>query len=202
MKKLKLNISELFTIFKLLWHYLRRHKALFVISMVLIFIHSIFLGGALSFILPILGQLFSSESALNEGTGFFAEVIRFYKGFTTSSEHKELVPVILLFVFMLLYSVFQFIIVLVHSNLTKIVTCDCRKEIYQAINKLRYDELSKDVPGTYIQFAVSETRSVNNVFQLGLALITKSINSIVIIILLFLLSWQLTLILVIILLLN
>ena len=200
MKKLKLNISELFTIFKLLWHYLRRHKALFVISMVLIFIHSIFLGGALSFILPILGQLFSSESALNEGTGFFAEVIRFYKGFTTSSEHKELVPVILLFVFMLLYSVFQFIIVLVHSNLTKIVTCDCRKEIYQAINKLRYDELSKDVPGTYIQFAVSETRSVNNVFQLGLALITKSINSIVIIILLFLLSWQLTLILVIILL--
>lgn len=150
----------------------------------------------MSLILPVINQLFFPDAvSLGEAGSFFSKAFLLFEDFTKEYSNKELIAIVLLFSFMTLSSLFLFLIIYVSSGLTAKLTYDCRELVFKSIYKLPFSEFSKNARGLYIQLLITETRSVYAIFKLLFFMIMTFINLIIISILLFLLSWKLSLIL-------
>ena len=155
------------------------------------------LGGTLSAVLPVVNSLFTSGEVTegSNGGGYFGGVISLYKQLLPESEYKEIIPLALLLVMMVISSGIQFVIVWVNSGLTAKLTCDCRERIYDSIQKMKFSAMGHYSRGMFVQLLITETRSVYAVFKQVLQVIATFMNSLVVIVLLVLLSWKLSMVL-------
>ena len=188
--------SDLFKSLSLIYLLLKKHSAHFSVFLFCVFVNSVILAGTMSLILPVINQLFSPDAvSFGEAGSFFSKTFLLFENFTKDYSNKEAAAIVLLFSFMTLNSLFVFLIIYVSSGLTAKLTHDCRELVFKSIYQLPFSEFSKNSRGLYIQLLITETRSVYTIFKLLFAMIMTFINIIIISILLFLLSWKLSLIL-------
>ncbi len=188
--------SDLFKSLSLIYLLLKKHSVHFSVFLFCVFLNSVILAGTMSLILPVINQLFSPDAvSFGEAGSFFSKTFLLFEDFTKEYSNKEVAAIVLLFSFMTLSSLFLFLIIYVSSGLTAKLTYDCRELVFKSIYKLPFSEFSKNARGLYIQLLITETRSVYAIFKLLFAMIMTFINLIIISILLFLLSWKLSLIL-------
>jgi ABC-type multidrug transport system fused ATPase/permease subunit len=170
----------------------------FLGNILLIFGNSVILGGALSVVLPVINLLFSTNGeSVGIGGGYFGKVLSLYKQLLPESEYKKIISLSILFIMMMINTGVQYIIVKANSGLTTKLIFDCRKRIYNNIQHMKFPVLGRYPRGMLVQLLITEVRGVYAVFKQVFAVIATSFNIIVIIALLFLLSWKLSIVLLI-----
>ena len=181
---------------KILWGLLRKHKIHFMACIVLIFGNSIIMGGALTSILPILNSFFSTPGTegIAEG-GFFGKILYLYKQAIPDSEYRQIISLGVFFTLIFVNTAVRFLIVYVSSGFTYKMTCECRRRIYDVISTMKTSAVQQYTKGMLTQMLVSEIRSVYAVFKQILMIFTTFFNMLVLVILIVMLSWQLSMVL-------
>ncbi len=178
--------------FKVLWSLLKNHRVHFFVCVLLTLGNAIILGGALSAVLPVMSSLFLSSAEAGNNEGYFGKILTLYNQLIPDSKYKQLISLSILFFIMMINMTVQFIIVFVNSGLTVKLTCDCREQIYNKIQHMKLSVIQKHHRGTFTQLLITETRSIYAVFKQVLTVIATFFNISIVIVLLVLLSWNLS----------